>query len=118
MLSKISMRPRWLVSPKSRKVSLWSPCDTMLRVLWGWEAYKDSPAWGGITVKFPRITRRITMLLAASALLLVIPAAATASAASATTGTGWIRLAHLSPKTPAVDVYLYSFGNSHAQNGP
>ena len=55
------------------------------------------------------------MLLAASALLLGIPAAATASASSATTGTGWIRLAHLSPNTPAVDVYLYSFGNSSAQ---
>jgi len=55
------------------------------------------------------------MLLAASALLLGIPAAATASAASATSGTGWIRLAHLSPNTPAVDVYLYSFGNSNAQ---
>jgi hypothetical protein len=55
------------------------------------------------------------MLLAASALLLGIPAAATASASSATQGTGWIRLAHLSPNTPAVDVYLYSFGNSNAQ---
>ncbi len=66
-------------------------------------------------MKFPRITRRITMLLAASALLLGIPAAATAYAASATTGTGWIRLTHLSPNTPAVDVYLYSFGNSNAQ---
>ncbi len=53
------------------------------------------------------------MLLAALALLLGIPAAATASAATA--GTGWIRLAHLSPNTPAVDVYLYSFGNSTAQ---
>jgi hypothetical protein len=66
-------------------------------------------------MKVPRITRRITMLLAASALLLGIPAAATAHASSATTGTGWIRLAHLSPNTPAVDVYLYSFGNSSAQ---
>ncbi len=55
------------------------------------------------------------MLLAASALLLGSPAAATASAASATTGTGWIRLAHLSPNTPPVDVYLYSFGNSDAE---
>jgi hypothetical protein len=54
------------------------------------------------------------MLLAASALLLGIPAAATAFASSATTGTGWIRLAHLSPNTPAVDVYLYSFDNSDA----
>jgi hypothetical protein len=53
------------------------------------------------------------MVLGASALLLSIPAA-TAYASSATTGTGWIRLAHLSPNTPAVDVYLYSFGNSNA----
>jgi Domain of unknown function (DUF4397) len=28
---------------------------------------------------------------------------------------GWLRLAHLSPNTPAVDVYLYSFGNSRAE---
>ena len=63
----------------------------------------------------PRLTRRLLMLLAASALLLGIPAAATAFASSATTGTGWIRLAHLSPNTPAVDVYLYSFGNSDAK---
>jgi Domain of unknown function (DUF4397) len=54
------------------------------------------------------------MLLAASALLLGIPAAATAHASGATKGTGWIRLAHLSPNTPAVDVYLYSFDNSNA----
>ena len=53
------------------------------------------------------------MLLAATALLFGIPAAATASAATASTG--WIRLAHLSPNTPPVDVYLYSFGNSTAQ---
>jgi hypothetical protein len=39
---------------------------------------------------------------------------AAAPAASARSGEGWIRLAHLSPNTPAVDVYLYSFGNSHA----
>ena len=45
-------------------------------------------------------------------------AVASATAASAVTAhhsnTGWIRLAHLSPNTPPVDVYLYSFGNSHA----
>jgi hypothetical protein len=65
-------------------------------------------------MKYRRITRRLLMLAAASALLLGIPAAATAYASSATTGTGWIRLAHLSPNTPAVDVYLYAFGNSNA----
>src|SRR5208282_1622114 len=66
-------------------------------------------------MKFREITRRITMLLAGSALLLGIPAAATAHASSATTGTGWVRLAHLSPDTPAVDVYLYSFGDPSAE---
>src|SRR5580698_1331785 len=65
-------------------------------------------------MKLRSATRRLLMLLAASALLLGIPAAATAFASSATTGTGWIRLAHLSPNTPAVDVYLYSFDNSKA----
>jgi len=65
-------------------------------------------------MNFRNATRRLFMLLAASALLLGIPAAATAFASSATTGTGWIRLAHLSPNTPAVDVYLYSFDNSKA----
>jgi hypothetical protein len=40
--------------------------------------------------------------------------AASAAAAHHTSNAGWIRLAHLSPNTPPVDVYLYSFGNSHA----
>jgi hypothetical protein len=35
--------------------------------------------------------------------------------ASASTGVGWIRLAHLSPNTPAVDVYLYSFRDPSAK---
>ena len=65
-------------------------------------------------MKYWLLTRRLLTLLAASALLLGIPAAATAHASSAMTGTGWIRLAHLSPNTPAVDVYLYSFGDSNA----
>jgi hypothetical protein len=65
-------------------------------------------------MSFWKVSRKLLMLLATSALLLGIPAAATAFASSATTGTGWIRLAHLSPNTPAVDVYLYSFDNSKA----
>jgi hypothetical protein len=36
------------------------------------------------------------------------------SAASAATGVGYLMLAHLSPNTPAVDVYLYSFGDPSA----
>jgi hypothetical protein len=65
-------------------------------------------------MKLPRIIRRLPLLLAASALLLGGPVAA-ASASTTSAGTGWIRLAHLSPSTPAVDVYLYSFGNPAAR---
>src|SRR5712671_4978763 len=63
-------------------------------------------------MRFKRFVRRLVLLAALPLLLLAIPAAAVATAA---TTTGWIRLAHLSPNTPAVDVYLYSFGNSNAQ---
>jgi hypothetical protein len=68
-------------------------------------------------MRFTRFVRRIILLAALPLLLLAIPAAsvATANAASAAAGTGWIRLAHLSPNTPAVDVYLYSFGDASAQ---
>ena len=63
-----------------------------------------------------RLIRRTT-LLAASVLLSVaavaVPATA-AAAAPAASGYGWIRLAHLSPNTPAVDVYLYSYGMPNA----
>jgi len=54
---------------------------------------------------------RLTVILGLTLALLgsVIPVA------SASKGTGWLRLAHLSPNTPAVDVYLYSFGNPHAR---
>jgi Domain of unknown function (DUF4397) len=61
-----------------------------------------------------RFIRWALLLLAAPALLLcLIPK--TASASTASSGTGWVRLAHLSPDTPAVDVYLYSFGDSSAE---
>jgi hypothetical protein len=77
-------------------------------------------------MRFTRFVRRIILLAALPLLLLGIPAAALASTASAsaatastaatkTTGTGWIRLAHFSPNTPAVDVYLYSFGDTSAE---
>jgi hypothetical protein len=46
-------------------------------------------------------------------------AVGTMSGTSAKTATsaqaGWVRLAHLSPNTPAVDVYLYAFGGTTAQ---
>ncbi len=58
---------------------------------------------------------KTTAAVAIAAGLTLGPLAATAPSASASTGVGWIRLAHLSPNAPAVDVYLYSFGNSSAQ---
>lgn len=61
--------------------------------------------------------RRISRLLAAVALAVgLLAAAVPAALASPATksSVGWLRLAHLSPNTPAVDVYLYSLGNSDA----
>jgi hypothetical protein len=66
-------------------------------------------------MRFTRFVRRVILLAALPLLLFGIFAAVSTSAANASTGTGWIRLAHLSPNTPAVDVYLYSFGNSSAE---
>jgi Domain of unknown function (DUF4397) len=65
------------------------------------------------------IIRRAALLLTAAVLLLAVPAATAAGATTgpgtAASGTAWIRLAHLSPDTPAVDVYLYAFGNPRAR---
>lgn len=56
--------------------------------------------------------------LAAACILTLACVAAMASTATAHAGTttstaGWVRLAHLSPNTPPVDVYLYPFGGSN-----
>jgi len=64
-------------------------------------------------MKIMRFIRWTAFLMAAAALLLGIPEVASASTTSS--GTGWVRLAHLSPNTPAVDVYLYSFGDPAAE---
>jgi Domain of unknown function (DUF4397) len=50
-------------------------------------------------------------MLTAGLVALAVPAV---SAAPASAMPGWIRLAHLSPNTPPVDVYLYSFHDPHA----
>src|SRR5215475_3321799 len=57
---------------------------------------------------FARRGRLIALAVLAFGLL------AGAAPASASSGSAWVRLAHLSPNTPAVDVYLYSFHNSNA----
>jgi Domain of unknown function (DUF4397) len=61
--------------------------------------------------------RRLSRLLAAVALavgLLAVAAPAAMASPATKSSVGWLRLAHLSPNTPAVDVYLYSLGNSDA----
>jgi hypothetical protein len=63
-------------------------------------------------MRIRRFARWAAAIAIVPALLLAAPAT---GMASASTDTGWIRLAHLSPNTPAVDVYLYSFGDSSAQ---
>ena len=52
----------------------------------------------------------ITTLLASTAAVMAATSP-TASAAPATGKDGWIRIAHLSPEAPAMDMYLYPFGN-------
>jgi hypothetical protein len=70
-------------------------------------------------MKHLRNIGRVALVLVAAALLLATPAVSAAALAggpgTAGSGTGWIRLAHLSPSTPAVDVYLYSFGDPDAR---
>ena len=63
-----------------------------------------------------RVAALAGLLALASGLL-----AAAAPAVSAATGAahakktdGWVQLTHLSPNTPPVDVYLYSFGDAKA----
>jgi hypothetical protein len=69
-------------------------------------------------VRISRIARAAVRgqrrLTAAALLTISLTLLGAAPAASAAGGTGWLRLAHLSPNTPPVDVYLYSFGDAHA----
>src|SRR3984957_863629 len=58
---------------------------------------------------------RTTAALALAGFALAAGPLAAAAPASAADSVGWLRLAHLSPNTPAVDVYLYSFGKPSAQ---
>ena len=62
------------------------------------------------------ITRsaRIAGLAVIGAGLVAGTAAPALGSDTAARGYGWLRLAHLSPNTPPVDVYLYSFGKPRA----
>ncbi|MCU1686510.1 MAG: LPXTG-motif cell wall anchor protein [Amycolatopsis sp.] len=54
--------------------------------------------------------RRLTVALAVAALLCGFTTGAAAAAPGA--GVGWIRIGHLSPKTPPVDIYFAPFGQA------
>ena len=61
-----------------------------------------------------RVPWRMTRLLIGAAVVMAAGLAA-AGPAYASPPAGWVRLAHLSPNAPAVDVYLYNFGNPAAR---
>jgi hypothetical protein len=59
-----------------------------------------------------RLSRHFVRLAAITALLGgAVAGAATSSPAASAATNGWVRCANLSPGTPAVDIYLYAFGN-------
>jgi Domain of unknown function (DUF4397) len=66
--------------------------------------------------RFGRLAALAGLLTLASGVLAAAAptAASAAGAAHAKQTDGWIQLTHLSPNTPPVDVYLYSFGDSKA----
>src|SRR5215471_13178819 len=63
-----------------------------------------------------RLLRRLARLATITTLLggtaaLVAATPPTASAAPAAAPDGWVRIAHLSPQAPAMDMYVYPFGD-------
>jgi hypothetical protein len=62
-----------------------------------------------------RLSRHLARLAAITLLIGATAAASPAAFASATTAAatqvGWVRIAHLSPKAPAMDMYMYPFGD-------
>jgi Domain of unknown function (DUF4397) len=61
---------------------------------------------------FVRLAAVTTLLGSAVACVVASPLAASAATTGAAgSADGWVRCANLSPGTPAVDIYLYAFGN-------
>src|ERR1700751_6363710 len=63
-----------------------------------------------------RLLRRLARLATTTALLggttaLVAATSPAGSAGPAARPDGWVRIAHLSPQAPAMDMYVYPFGN-------
>ena len=62
--------------------------------------------------RFSALTGLIAGLVALVTAVAPAVSASAATSSNAATGTGWVRCAHLSPNTPAVDVYMYAFGST------
>ena len=62
----------------------------------------------GLLRRFARLAT-IIMLLGGTAALVAATSPA-ASAAPVASPNAWVRIAHLSPKAPAMDIYMYPFG--------
>ncbi|HWN00093.1 MAG TPA: DUF4397 domain-containing protein, partial [Streptosporangiaceae bacterium] len=59
--------------------------------------------------RLARLATITTLLGGTAALVAATPPAA--SAAPVAAPDGWVRIAHLSPQAPAMDMYVYPFGN-------
>jgi hypothetical protein len=62
-----------------------------------------------------RLAQQALQLTVVALMAVMVSAGLGAAPALASPSTGWVRLAHLSPNSPAVDVYLYSFGDPSAR---
>jgi hypothetical protein len=62
--------------------------------------------------RFSALTGLVVGLVALVTAVAPAVSASAAPSATAATATGWVRCAHLSPNTPAVDVYMYAFGST------
>jgi Domain of unknown function (DUF4397) len=60
-------------------------------------------------------TARFMPVMFATAAAALVGQLVLSAPADASSQVGWVQLAHFSPNAPAVDVYLYAFGNSKAE---
>jgi len=64
----------------------------------------------GLLNKLARLAAITTLLGGTAALVAAAAPAASAATAAPAAQVAWVRIAHLSPKAPAMDIYMYPFG--------
>ena len=65
----------------------------------------------GLLNKLARLAAITTLLGGTAALVAAAaPAASSAATAAPAAQVAWVRIAHLSPRAPAMDIYMYPFG--------